>query len=46
MNISIFAKQALITAMSITGTDGSDSHTQKIAFKLACLAMAKEMAGE
>ena len=41
MSIDILAKQSLEAAMSITGTDGKDEHTQEIAFMLAC-AMAAE----
>ena len=44
MNLDTLAKQSLEAAMLITGTDGKDSHTQEIAFKLACAAMAEEMA--
>lgn len=44
MNLDTLAKQSLEAAMLITGTDGKDAHTQEIAFKLACAAMAEEMA--
>lgn len=44
MNMNELAKQSLEAAMEITGTDGKDQHTQEIAFKLACAAMAEEMA--
>jgi hypothetical protein len=39
------AKNALDQAKSLTGTDGTDEHTQKIAFKLAC-AVAAQMTAE
>lgn len=44
MNMNELAKQSLEAAKKITGTDGKDHHTQEIAFKLACAAMAEEMA--
>lgn len=46
MNMDILAKQSLEAAMSITGTDGKDQHTQEIAFELACAVMASNLAGE
>lgn len=42
MNMNELAKIALEAAMSITGTDGKDEHTQNIAFMFACQAMAEE----
>lgn len=44
MNMDTLAKQSLEAAMEITGTDGKDTHTKEIAFKLACAAMAQEVA--
>lgn len=43
MNMDTLARQSLCAARKITGTDGTDTHTQEIAFKLACAAMAKEL---
>ena len=45
MNMNILAKQSLEAAMKITGTNGTDKHTQEVAFKLACAMAAKEVAG-
>jgi len=42
MNMNELAKNVLQAAMAITGTDGKDEHTQKIAFMLACAEMASE----
>ena len=39
-----FVKMALETAIEITGKDGKDEETQKIAFELACVMMADELA--
>lgn len=44
MNMDLLVKQSMEAAIEITGTDGKDEHTQEVAFKLACVAMAKEMA--
>jgi len=44
MTMDILAKQSIEAAMLITGTDGKDYETQEIAFKLACAAMAEEVA--
>ncbi len=41
--MQVLEKQTLEAAMIITGTDGKDSETQEIAFKLACAAMAEEI---
>lgn len=46
MNMDKFAKQSIEAAMLITGTDGKDQETQDIAFKIACAAMAKELASK
>lgn len=44
MNMNTLTRQALEAAMKITGTNGKDEHTHEIAFKLACAAMAEELA--
>lgn len=44
MDMKTFTKQALESAMSITGKECTDEETQDIAFKLACAAMAEEHA--
>lgn len=44
MNMNTLVKQSMEAAMKITGTDGKDKHTQEVAFKLACAAMAQEVA--
>lgn len=46
MNMDKFAKQSIEAAMLITGTNGKDQETQEIAFKLACAAIAKELASK
>lgn len=44
MNMDLLVKQSMEAAIKITGTNEKDEHTQEIAFKLACVAMAKETA--
>ncbi|MEI8659405.1 hypothetical protein [Vibrio sp. Hal054] len=44
MTLDLLAKQSLEAAMSITGADAKDPHTQNVAFDLACVAMAEEVA--
>ena len=44
MSMNELARQSLEAAISITGTDGKDEHTQEIAFMLACAAAAEEKA--
>lgn len=43
MNMDTLVKQSLEAAMKITGADSQDQHTQEVAFKLACAAMAEEL---
>lgn len=42
MNMDKLAALALEQAISITGESKHSKHTQEVAFKLACMAMAEE----
>lgn len=44
MDMNKFAEQSMLAAKKVTGTDGKDTETQEIAFKIACMMMAQEMA--
>ena len=45
MDMDILAMQALKEAISITGKPANNEETQKVAFQLACAAMAIEHKG-
>ena len=46
MNIATIRDLALDQAQEITGEERFSHHNQQVAFKLVCLSMAKEKAGE